>query len=283
MVTEGTFFGTDRIPVIALPARSEFLKLDIVQGRDLLPGDTDAIVLNTAFAGTRAHPAVGQTVVFRVGADQLSLRVVGITREQFSPPVAYMLRRGEMVNSIRLALDRSGRASIDDVKAALDQRLEREQMRSQAVSSTAENRFAFDQHMVMIYVFLVVVSSIIGAIGGLGLMTTMSLNVMERRREMGVLRAIGATPAAVWLMVVAEGVMVGVLSWVIASVAAWPLTRALSRLLMTVAFSGGLDFAFELSGLLVWLAVSVFLGLAASLLPAWSASRTTVREALSHE
>ena len=39
--------------------------------------------------------------------------------------------------------------------------------------------------MLIIYVFLIVMSSIIGSVGGLGLMTTMSLNVLERRREMG--------------------------------------------------------------------------------------------------
>ena len=41
--------------------------------------------------------------------------------------------------------------------------------------------------MVMIYIFLIVMSGILAA-GGLGLMTTMNLNVLERRREMGVLR-----------------------------------------------------------------------------------------------
>ena len=64
--------------------------------------------------------------------------------------------------------------------------------------------------MLMIYVFLIVMSVILGGVGGLGLMTTMSLNVLERRREMGVLRAIGASPRAVWLIVVAEGVVIGV-------------------------------------------------------------------------
>ena len=65
--------------------------------------------------------------------------------------------------------------------------------------------------MLMIYVFLIVMSGVLAGVGGLGLMTTMSLNVLERRREMGVLRAIGATPAAVWAIVVAEGAVIGAL------------------------------------------------------------------------
>ena len=64
-------------------------------------------------------------------------------------------------------------------------------------ASKADSRFSVDQHMVMIYIFLIVMSGILAGVGGLGLMTTMNLNVLERRREMGVLRAIGASPPGV--------------------------------------------------------------------------------------
>ena len=81
----------------------------------------------------------------------------------------------------------------------------------------------------MIYVFLIVMSAIIGGVGGLGLMTTMSLNVFERRREMGVMRALGATPRIVWLMIVAEGIVIGLLSWTIAALLAWPVSKVARR------------------------------------------------------
>jgi putative ABC transport system permease protein len=126
-------------------------------------------------------------------------------------------------------------------------------------------------------------SCILAGVGGLGLMTTMSLNVMERRREMGVLRAIGATPRAVWLLVAAEGGAIGVLSWMLAALAAWPVSRGLGNFLVMALLHSGLDFSFELRGLYVWLAVSILLGLLASLLPAWHASRCSVREAVSYE
>jgi putative ABC transport system permease protein len=135
----------------------------------------------------------------------------------------------------------------------------------------------------MIYVFLIVMSAIIGGVGGLGLMTTMSLNVFERRREMGVMRALGATPRIVWLMVVAEGVVIGVLSWAIAGLLAWPVSKAIGNLLVRALFRGGLDFTFEPLGLLIWMVVSISLSALASFLPAWKASRVTVREALAYE
>ncbi|MEO8035139.1 MAG: FtsX-like permease family protein [Acidobacteriota bacterium] len=147
----------------------------------------------------------------------------------------------------------------------------------------AEGRFGFDQHMLMIYVALIIMSSMIGLVGGLGLMTTMSLNVLERRREVGVLRAIGATPRAVLLMLVAEGSVVAVASWILATIAAWPLSRSLGDSLVTKMFHSGLDFTFALRGPAIWLAISLVLGVVASIVPALHASRLPVREALSHE
>ncbi|HEX5875200.1 MAG TPA: FtsX-like permease family protein [Pyrinomonadaceae bacterium] len=147
----------------------------------------------------------------------------------------------------------------------------------------SNSRFAYDEHMLMIYVFLIVMSVIIGGVGGLGLMTTMSLNVLERRREMGVMRAIGATPKTIWLMIVAEGVVIGILSWIIAALLAWPVSKALGDLLVRAMFRSGMDFTFEPLGLLIWIVVSISLSAAASFLPAWKASRVTVREALAYE
>jgi putative ABC transport system permease protein len=156
-------------------------------------------------------------------------------------------------------------------------------MRARSSTSKADSRFGFDQHMLMIYVFLIVMSAIIGCVGGLGLMTTMSLNVLERRREMGVLRAIGATPRTVWLMVIAEGLVIGVLSWMIAALLAWPVSKFLGDTLVSMMFRAGVDFTFEAVGLVIWLLVSVVLSAVASFVPAWRASRATVREALAYE
>jgi len=100
---------------------------------------------------------------------------------------------------------------------------------------------------------------------------------------MGILRAVGAAPRFVWMIVAAEGAVIAVLSWALAALLSWPVSKALGNLLVRLAFKGGLDFSFEPAGLAVWLIVSVFLGAAASFLPAWRASRGPVREALAYE
>ena len=60
-------------------------------------------------------------------------------------------------------------------------------------------------------------AALLAVVGGLGLAGTMSLNVLERTREIGVMRAVGGSDGSVRLIVVFEGLFVGILSWVLSA------------------------------------------------------------------
>ncbi|HEU4833370.1 MAG TPA: FtsX-like permease family protein [Pyrinomonadaceae bacterium] len=275
--------GDRRFAIVALPAATQLLDFDIIEGRKLTPQDTDAIVINNALAGRDSKMRVGETVTLRIGGEEKPWHIVGLAREAFAPTAVGYIPLTGMVNSLRLALDNTDPDAVSELKAELDRNLEAQGVRARSSSTKTENRFGFDQHMLMIYVFLIVMSAIVGGVGGLGLMTTMSLNVLERRREMGVMRALGATPRIVWLMIVAEGIVIGLLSWAIAALLAWPISKAIGDFFVKMLFRSGLDFTFEPLGLVIWMLVSIGLSAIASFLPAWKASRVTVREALAYE
>jgi len=278
-----------RFNIVALPPGTKLLAPTLIAGRMLQAGDGDAIVVNTGLVKRYPALSVGKVVHISMGSTDTTWKVVGIAREPFSPPVAYIPlnfiqdRHPGTANSLRLVLAKTDVDSVDAVKAELDKNLEQEGLHARASLSTAENRYAFDEHMVMIYIFLMVTSAIVGCVGGLGLMTTMSVNVLERRRELGVLRAVGATSHMVAAIVIGEGVVIGLLSWVIAALAAWPISKAVANGMIGLLFEGGLHFVFAPVGLVVWLIVSLVLGMVATLIPAWRVSRSTVRETLAYE
>lgn len=280
-----------RFTVLALPADSAFVARNIVEGRDLLPGESDALVANSALAAEEPELALGKMVTLAMGPSELTWRVVGIAREPFSPAVAYVPRarfdelggHAGMANTLRLVLSATDSAAVEAVRAGLDDALENEGLRALGSSTKAESRYGFDQHMHMIYVFLLIVAAILGGVGALGLATTLSLNVTERASELGVLRALGATPARVGAIVASEGLVTAVLGWGVAALAAWPLGRWLGDLLVELVLHGGLDHVFEARGLLLWLGVSLALGVLASLVPAWHATRRPVRETLARD
>jgi putative ABC transport system permease protein len=275
-------------PIIALPENSKAIDLEIVKGRNLLPGDRNALVINTTLA-EESQIRAGSVITLRFKQKLISWHVVGVAREPFLPPTVYVPQAfidqsyPAMRTTISLALKKTDAASMQAVEFALDNNLEHEGIRTAGSRSKADFRYGRDQHLLMIYVFLIVISGIIAAVGGLGLATTVSLNVMERRREIGVLRAIGASPSVVIGIIVIESVVISAMSWVLAVLAAWPLSRVAGNSLTFLIFKSRLDSVFELQGLWIWLVFSVLSAGAASLLPARSAARLTVREALAHE
>jgi putative ABC transport system permease protein len=113
-------------------------------------------------------------------------------------------------------------------------------------------------------------------------MGTMSINVLERTREIGVMRAIGASDGAVLLIVMVEGIAIGLIRWVAGSLLAIPLSRLLTDAVGIGFLKSPLTFVFSGSGALVWLALVVGIAALASFLPARNASRLTVRDVLAY-
>jgi putative ABC transport system permease protein len=120
-------------------------------------------------------------------------------------------------------------------------------------------------------------------VGCLGLWGTLSISVMERQRETGVLRVLGARPIVILGLYVGEGLVVGGLSWLLALPFSYPAAQLLSEALGRAAFGTPLDFSYSFPGALLWLGIVLGLSALASLWPALSAVRTSIREALAYE
>jgi putative ABC transport system permease protein len=135
-----------------------------------------------------------------------------------------------------------------------------------------------------IITYLLLAMAILTAVvGSIGLTGTTSINVVERGREIGVMRAIGATSPAVAGIFVLEGVVIGVLSWLLALPLSYPGALVFGRMIGQTILNADLYFRYSVAGALLWLAIVVVLSVLASLWPALRATRVSVREALAYE
>ncbi len=128
-----------------------------------------------------------------------------------------------------------------------------------------------------------VMTVLLATVGGLGLMGTMSLNVIERTREIGVMRAYGASSAAISRIVIIEGLLIGMLSWVLAIGLSLPISIFLARNIGEAFMDYPMPASVSTGGILAWAALVLVISIIASLFPALNAVRLTVTEVLAYE
>ena len=131
-----------------------------------------------------------------------------------------------------------------------------------------------------ILLFLAILTALVGSIGLAG---TMSMNVMERTREIGIMRAIGASDRILMKMVLLEGIVIGLLSYIFGALLSFPISKLLADGISLAIFDAPSNFGMTPTGFLIWLAVVLVLSYLASIIPARNAARLTIREVLSYE
>jgi putative ABC transport system permease protein len=148
--------------------------------------------------------------------------------------------------------------------------------------STAETATTITSQLNFLYILLGVMSVVIAAVGSIALSGALSLSVMERTREIGVMRAIGASSWTIFRLFIGEGLILGWLSWLIALPLSIPAGRVMVSAVGSVLESE-LFYTFDMSGSIIWLVIITILSIIASWLPARGATRISVRESLAYQ
>ena len=266
------------------------------QGRWLLPDDVKAAVLNQELAQD-LDVQVGDWVTFDQGVTGKSdWLVVGLVFDPLLANTAHVSRSALLreqnltgrTNSIWIQLDRDDAATEQATVTALRKIYEDQGidvapggvLNGQDTSS--EVVAGINAQFESIIFLLATMAVVIGIVGSISLSGVLSLSVIERQREIGVMRAIGASSWDIARLFVGEGLILGWLSWLIA----FPLSVQAGRL-MTNALSSALGseivFHYTPSGAIIWLLIITILAALASWLPARRATRISVRQSLAYQ
>jgi putative ABC transport system permease protein len=282
---------SDNIMLMAPPAETRLIKPTIVAGRWLQPSDQKTVVINTIILRDEPDLQIGSEMVLKIEGREEPFQVVGVTTGGSMMPTIFIsypdfARAAHRIGQAEFAVITTEQHSFEfqqKVARAMEQHYERIGLGIEIVEMVAQERTEAEAIFEVIVVLLLIMAVLLAVIGGLGLMGTMSINVLERTREIGVMRAIGASNASVRQVFIIEGVIIGLLSWGAGALLAYPISKLLSDAVGRQFLSTPLDYTFSFSGVLIWLVVVICLSALASFLPAWNASRLTVREVLAYE
>jgi putative ABC transport system permease protein len=283
---------SETFTVYGLPYNSIFIDPLLQSGQWLQPPEgfnQNDIVVTTELLHDESDIQLGDIITLELNYETEEWRVVGILVSSSAVAYAHFddlshfmkLRDKTAMLSIRTTQhDAETQYAVSDaIRDYLDLR------DIWVVRSTTYADLAGDTRggLTILISVLIGMAILVAAVGGLGLAGTMSLNVLERTREIGVMRAVGASTGTVRGLFIFEGIIIGVLSAVVALPLSVPGSVGFGNILGEVIAKRPLPYAPTLEGPASWLVIIIVISATASLMPAQRATQISVREALAYE
>jgi putative ABC transport system permease protein len=277
--------GHGSLTLLAPPPRTRLISFPVLAGRWLGDEETNGVVLNHVAAAQNPRATVGSSVLISAEGRTLPATVVGVVEEVGSAGVVYMNRAQfeasvgppRLARVVTDAVSAPDRAEIirhvEDVLASGSAPVE-------AVLPFAELRTAVGDHVMILVRALVALAGVLAAVGLLGLTSAMTTAVIERTREIGVMKAVGATSGRVLRLILAEGVLTAVTSAVLALLVTLPVTALVESMIGRLGFLAPLPFVVSTTAVVGWLLLVTAFGALATWLPARRAAGISVREAI---
>ena len=292
LITDEEVAGTE-IAFVAPPSTSTLIAPLITSGRWLTTGDENAIVIGNMLLKMFPDLKIGDSLTIEVDGKKTTWHIIGVYMIPINTgtPLLYvnyeylshLTGRPDQVYSLRVLTDRHDGATQSRITDELTALYETRGIR--VPNATTANDFSSSVTAVtdIVVYFMMVMAVLIALVGGLGLMSTMSINVLERTREFGVMRAIGASNGDIQSIVIVEGLVIGLVSWGLSILLSIPVTGVLTYGVGSYTLGSPLPPVLDPRGMIVWLAFSLVLTVISSALPARGASRLTVKDILAYE
>ena len=280
--------GHGSLALRSAPADTTLVARTMLGGRWLASGELHGAVINEqALANIFPSATIGRRISISLDQRPHHFQVVGIVRDILAPATVFVTAPAfaaatgsQNINAVRIKLNDV--SQVPEGVAAMTAALGAQQIGVKAVLT--EKTFAAAQggHIYILVYALGFIAAIMAIVGLLGLASSLGTSVLERTREFGVMRAIGASSSVVVRSVVYEGLLIALASSVVAVAAAVLPSKAVGEMLASIS-SQPLALVLSPSGAALWLACVLIAALAASYFPATRASKLTIKQTLDWE
>ncbi|MCP4423948.1 MAG: ABC transporter permease, partial [Chloroflexi bacterium] len=288
--------------LFGVPAGSELYRPLIVNGRWLDPDETGNVAVISQETAVFNNLSVGDPITIDLGEMGTSdWEIVGtyqaiapdpITTDPIYAPadaVAATTKKANQATQLLVQTEKRGEGETAAAETAALMRQLTDRFEERGIDVNAffsrtkpqDREYAVNQFSI-VNDLLFGLAIVMGIVGGIGLMGSLSISVVERTREIGVLRSIGAQTSTIMGMFIMEGVLQGALSWLMAIPLSLVVSHPMSRVLGQTILDVDLDFAFSYVGVAIWLVAILCISVLASLIPAHNAARISVRESLAY-
>lgn len=244
-----------------------------------------AMIVNGVFAITN-NVNLGDVLSLTSPEGEREYTVVGIAFDYLNAKIATgyvsqsdLAKDFNSESDVLLFVNRKPDASANEVTPKLQSAIKE----YPSFSLIDSNQFKTEQmnmfKMAMSVFYIMVI--MLAVPGLIAMANTMSINVIERTREIGMLRAVGATQTQIKRMVFAESVLLSALGTTMGILVGLFLSYLLVKAISVIGFNT--EFYFPTSGIIASIIVGLVFGIIAAAVPARQAANTVIVEALQYE
>jgi len=251
----------------------------------------EGIVLTRSLADA-IDKGAGDSVTLTIGGAAYDYEIIGVDSFTFQDLIYFDWRdlgvKANRVDSNGMPLpssftvDLQGDRGIVETNAIID--VLRDDLRANGIEADFGNQPETEDEIAQqLNVFSMIfnlTSAVMAAVGAIGLLATLSMAVFERQKEIGVMRSIGAGSGTIVVQFLVEGILVGVLAWLVAVPFSYLLATGLSGAL---GFGDTFEFIYPPEVLVIGLVGIVIIATIASIWPSLSAARSTVSNILRYQ
>ena len=283
-------FQTGQLEMIGFDPATDSLNLNIEAGTAWRDDPArEGIVLSRGVADQIGKDA-GDTVVLVAQGQSAEFEIIGIASFAFDQGFMEWRALARLVGSTlasgepaptRLLVQITGAdptvKQVDDIIDEID-----EVVLSNRIAATQLNLVELAEEFAQIIALFGLVfesaAIVMAAVGAIGLLSTLSMSVFERQREIGVMRSVGASSLTVASQFLTEGMLVGMSAWIVAAPLSYLLFLGLAS-----SLDIGLDLTYEPIALVIGLIGMIVITALASLGPSLGAARRTVSDILRYQ
>ena len=281
--------------LIGAPPEDPMYTPMIVAGRWLQPGDNRVIVVNKELVDDN-QLKIGEVVSLDLAElGRSDWEIVGLHKSMSTGPFAvneiYAPRE-----AVLAATNRTGRGvavlvktnshdagTIKSVSDNLQALYGQRNMKVSTITTGPGDRTRMESGFAIVVYMFLAMAFLAALVGGIGQMGALSISVIERTKEIGILRAIGARSRTIMGMFLLEGILQALMSWLIALPVSFAFAPMFAAEVGRALFGANLDYRYDYQAALVWLVIILLIGALSSIAPARSATRISVRQSLAYE
>ncbi len=283
---------TELIILYAVPADSKLIHPSLREGRWLLPEDDNALVVSPSFMKRQKDVQVGSEITLKMSARESTWRIVGVMnmmdsggQQVFSNYRYYthLMNEQDRASVVMITVENNSPSGQVQGLKDITEHFNTVGLKSSTGFTLEQQRQQNILLFNILILLLMAMGILLAVVGALGLTGLMSINVIERTREIGVMRAIGASTRSILSIFMTEGMLIGAIAWFVGTLLSIPLSKFMSDSVGTLLLGVPLDYAYSFDGAALWMAIIIFLSALSTYAPARDAARLTVRDVLAYE